>query len=369
MVVPNVSNLRAALPSDSRVRSTIKGTLLFLLVFTLYVAFFAMGLAGSHWWFKLLMGLLTGLSFSVLFVIGHDACHDSLTSSGVLNSILARICFLPSLHPYCTWELGHNRLHHGWTNLKGTDYVYTPLSKAEYDALPAPRRFMERIYRTVWGAGLFYLVEIWWHHLIWPPKHERIKLTKATYLFDISLITGFFIAEWAVVFLASHALSVPEKVFSFFFLIMVPFLFWNWLMAFVTLQHHTHPKVAWFASKEEWNFYNGQVRGTVHVTLPRPLELMFQNILEHTAHHVDPKIPLYKLPQCQKNLEHKFKDDIIIQDGSLFQFASNLKLCRLYDYQRHQWLDFDGKPTTPPIFPASIQPSKMQSHADSHCVA
>jgi omega-6 fatty acid desaturase (delta-12 desaturase) len=340
------------LPEDSRIRSTLMGTSLFLLVLIFYAAFFWAGLVASHWWLKLLMGVLTGLSFSILFVIGHDACHDSLTPSGGLNAIIARICFLPSLHPYSTWELGHNRLHHGWTNLKGVDYVYTPFSKAEFDALPAFRRLMERAYRTAWGAGLFYLVEIWWKHLVWPRKEDWPKLKKQTYIFDLILTTVFFISECGAVLFFSRAASGLETAFNLFSLIILPYLFWNWLMAFVTLQHHTHPKVAWFASKEEWNFFYGQVRGTVHVTLPRPLELMFQNILEHTAHHVDPKIPLYKLTESQKNLERNFKEDITVQNGSIFQFAKNLKLCRLYDYQQHRWLDFDGKPTSESILPA-----------------
>ena len=28
------------------------------------------------------------------------------------------------------------------------------------------------------------------------------------------------------------------------------------------------------------------------------------------------------------------------------QFARTLKTCRLYDFENHRWLDFDGKPTT-----------------------
>ena len=77
---------------------------------------------------KLVFGILIGLSISFLFVIGHDACHDSLTPSHRLNMVLGRLCFLPTLHPFVCWELGHNRLHHGWTNLRGVDYVYTPYS-------------------------------------------------------------------------------------------------------------------------------------------------------------------------------------------------------------------------------------------------
>jgi omega-6 fatty acid desaturase (delta-12 desaturase) len=355
MPVPGIGKLRSVLPEQSRVRSTIKGTSLFLAVLVFYVAFFWIALVVHSWAAKFLLGWLIGLSFSVLFVIGHDACHDSLTPYGALNSVMARIAFLPSLHPYCTWELGHNRLHHGWTNLKGVDYVYTPFSKAEFDALPPVRRFMERVYRTVPGAGLFYLIEIWWRHLILPRPEDWPKLNKRTYAFDIVLVTLFLALEIGLAVFAGNAGSTAERIYSVFCLVIVPYLFWNWVMAFVTLQHHTHPNVAWFDTKEEWNFFNGQIRGTVHLTLPRPIELLFQNILEHTAHHVDPKIPLYNLTVSQKKLEHEFTEDITVQKGSIAQFRDSLRLCQLYDYRQHRWLKFDGTPSTDPIIPAGSQ--------------
>ena len=28
---------------------------------------------------------------------------------------------------------------------------------------------------------------------------------------------------------------------------------------------------------------------------------------------------------------------------------ATMRACKLYDYEKHQWLDFDGIPTAPPI--------------------
>jgi acyl-lipid omega-6 desaturase (Delta-12 desaturase) len=351
MMPPNVNRLRSVLPANSRARSTVKGLVLFSIIFGLYLFSFFLCLTASYWLFRLGLGLMTGLMFSILFVLGHDACHDSLTAHKWLNAVLARLAFLPALHPYCTWELGHNRLHHGWTNLKGVDYVYTPFSKEEFDSLPRRRQLQERIYRTVWGAGFFYLIEIWWNHLIWPRPGDWSKLDKRVYFMDLSLVAGFLLLEISLTVFCSLPYSPVQLLFNLFCFVVLPYLVWNWLMAFITLQHHTNPNVAWFSSKEEWTFFNGQIRGTVHVKLPRLLEILFQNILEHTAHHVDPKIPLYNLPDCQKKLECEFKDSINIQSGSIFHFYKNLQFCQLYDYKQHQWLNFDGQPTTAPFLP------------------
>ena len=72
--------------------------------------------------------LVAALWIARLFVIGHDACHGSYTPNKTLNKWIGRIAFLPSLTPYSLWEIGHNLAHHGFTNLKGRDYVWTPFS-------------------------------------------------------------------------------------------------------------------------------------------------------------------------------------------------------------------------------------------------
>ena len=86
----------------------------------------------ESWWIKMLTSMVAALWIARLFVIGHDACHGSYTPSKTLNKWIGRIAFLPSLTPYSLWEIGHNLAHHGFTNLKGRDYVWTPYSPSEF---------------------------------------------------------------------------------------------------------------------------------------------------------------------------------------------------------------------------------------------
>ncbi len=64
--------------------------------------------------------------------------------------------------PYSLWELGHNLAHHGFTNLKGRDYVWTPYSPHEFARLSWVRRRLEHIYRSGVGQGVYYMIEMWW---------------------------------------------------------------------------------------------------------------------------------------------------------------------------------------------------------------
>ena len=84
--------------------------------------------------------LFNGMFIGTFFIVGHDACHGSLTPFDSVNRVLGRIAFLPSLAPYITWEFAHNRIHHSYTNWRGKDYAWAPFSKEEYDRMPAWRR-------------------------------------------------------------------------------------------------------------------------------------------------------------------------------------------------------------------------------------
>ena len=80
---------------------------------------------------KIILGVVAGFVTGRIFILGHDACHQSFTPNRELNKVLGRIAFLPSLTPYSLWDVGHNVVHHGQTNLKGFDFVWSPSSKAE----------------------------------------------------------------------------------------------------------------------------------------------------------------------------------------------------------------------------------------------
>ena len=97
---------------------------------------------------QVLTGIAAGLVIGRLFILGHDACHQSFTPHRRLNRWLGRLVFMPSLTPYSLWDVGHNVVHHGYTNLKDFDFVWQPLSLESYQRLPAWRQALERAYRS-----------------------------------------------------------------------------------------------------------------------------------------------------------------------------------------------------------------------------
>lgn len=346
-VEPSARELRSLLPPDRRRRSSVIGLCIVAANCACYVTAFYVTFTASHSSVRVLAAVAAGFVIAFMFIVGHDACHGSFVWSRRANRLIARLCFLPSLQPYSSWFLTHNGHHHGWTNLRGRDPAFAPFNKSEFDTLPRHRRWLERFYRTPFGLGVFYFAEVWWRLELFPAPRHRPKDAIA-FALDRLGVAVFAIAQFAVACsLASDSkrdtLMVIVEVMA---LLGISYAVWFWLAGFVTFQQHTHYRVPWFDSAAEWNYYQGQVHCSPHVMFPTWINRLFHNVMDHAAHHVDPQVPLYRLPTTQEALHQVVGGHLHRVSWSVPEMLRVLRRCRLYDYERHQWLNFDGTPTS-----------------------
>ncbi len=295
------------------------------------------------WWAKLLCALVAGFWIGRIFIIGHDACHQSLTPHRKLNKWLGRIAFLPSVSPYSLWDVGHNVVHHGYTNLKGVDFVWAPASEEEYAAMSHGRKWLERVYRSGWAPGLYYINEIWWKKMMFPSK-SAMGTQRKSFFWD-SLLCAVFGVLWACAAVWA-AIATEQSIWAtLLFTWFIPLFFWFSMIGFVVYVHHTHTKVVWHDDKVEWAKAQPFVSTTVHLLFKFKIGALMHHIMEHTAHHVDMSIPLYKLKEAQATLEHMLPERIVIQPFSWSWYFRTARACKLYDFKNKQWLDFKGQPT------------------------
>lgn len=330
-------------------RSTAWALMLVLLDMVLLAMTVAVVVLARHPLIQAAAGAVAGLVIGRLFILGHDACHQSLTAHRTLNRWIGRIVFLPSLTPYSLWEVGHNVVHHGYTNLKGFDFVWQPHSLEEYRALPGWRRMLERVYRSGWAPWLYYLVEIWWARMFFPSR-AAMPSRRAVFTADGLLVTGFA-ALWAAGLVGAASVTHQSAAWLLFVGFALPFLVWNGMIGFVVYVHHTHPGIAWYEDKARWAASQPFVSTTVHLTFRSAMGTVLHHIMEHTAHHVDMSVPLYRLKKAQALLEAKMPGAIVIQPFSWRWYADTVKRCKLYDFQAGCWTDFSGRPTLPVAAP------------------
>ena len=355
---------RANLPGKFRQKSLLRAGVPLFVAAVGYIACMVGAVWMPTYWGRTLSLSIVPMMIGSLFVLGHDAAHNSLTPYSWLNRLLARLVLLPAWHPYTSWVYAHNTLHHGGTNLRGEHPDFVPLTKEEYDGLPRWRQLVERIYRSPLGPGCSYVVGFFFGYILFPPK-DHLPPQRRQFELDRLLVFAFFGLQVLGMYLLAcrmKGLFWPPLPYAISQVTFAWFL-WVQFMGFVSYIQHTHPQLAWYDDPKEWSFYHVQLKSSTHVVFPHPIERLMNNIMDHAAHHIDPAIPLYHLPQSQRLLEQSCEEHAAVIPWSPRQYLELCRVCKLYDFQRHCWTDFEGNVTSQTglsdlVFPAGKVPEE-----------
>ena len=321
----------AAIPSECYARPAWKACAYIARAWVLFVISVALLLRVDHPVALLPLWLFSGLAIGGLFVLGHDAAHGALFDSPRLCRAVGRLLLLPSLHAYEPWVVGHNRLHHGHTGSRGIDFVWHPLTRAEYENLPALGRFVHRLEWMPGGAGLYYLRAVWWQRMmrLVPPARLRAAFRR-----DRLIVWGYVVTMCAL----TGWMSVK--------VVVIPWLVWNLLIGTTVYLHHIGPDLPWHQGRRH-QALQAQVDVTTNYHLPVWLNLFWQNIFIHVPHHIDPRIPFHALPRAAAALVPVLGPAVRDRTLRLADYVRIARRCKLYDFDHNVWTTYAGPTNSP----------------------
>jgi omega-6 fatty acid desaturase (delta-12 desaturase) len=209
--------------------------------------------------------------------------------------------------------------------------------------LPDWRQALERFYRSGFGFWAYYGIEIWWRKMMFPSVRE-MPVRRPSHTRDCLLVTVFGVA-WVAGLLGLAVTTGQSPVVIVLCGFVIPMFFWYLLMGAVVYFQHTNPRVAWYEDTAEWEATREGLSGTVLITFPKHLGRIMNNIMEHPAHHLDVRIPLYEIESAQ----HALDDQPTGARTQAFTWAfvvDCVRRCKLYDYAEHRWTDFAGEFTS-----------------------
>jgi len=294
----------------------------------------------DRWWALIVLWPLAGLGVAGLFVLGHDASHGAFVESRRVNRVIARLCMAPSIHVEAAWDLGHNRVHHGYTTRQGFDFVWHPSTVEDYRALGRLGRLRHRFEWSWLGSGAYYLRTVWWEKM-WrfnPSGKRRGDIVRDKLV--LASAVAAVVATLAVVGALTGGLIglvwLPVK------LVVVPFLLFLQIIGWTVYVHHVAPDIRWW-TKREWSQFNGQMESTTVMRLPRIVNrLWFHNIFVHVPHHVDTRIPFHQLPAAAAAIDEAYPDTVRSLRWSLRDYLGATRACKLYDFDAGTWLPYDA---------------------------
>ena len=122
--------------------------------------------------------------------------------------------------------------------------------------------------------------------------------------------------------------------------VILPFVVFTYFISLIVYLHHTHPEIPFFDLKQDWCHSIGLVYCSTIIRTSRLTEMFLHNIMIHTPHHVDIRIPFYNLKKAYADLKETYGDYILEYRFSWRRVARIFKKCKLYDFESKQWLTF-----------------------------
>jgi omega-6 fatty acid desaturase (delta-12 desaturase) len=242
------------------------------------------------WWAGLLFVIPAAGFLTRVFLIQHDCGHGAFFPSKAANDWTGRILGILTLTPYAYWRQTH-AIHHatsGHLDRRVAGAIDT-FTVEEYRAMSPARRFLYRAYRhplTQFGLGPTFVFFI--QHRV------PVDLMKAGWGPWSSVMgTNLAIAVSAAV--AGSLLGWGPFLIVHFLTVALAASLGVWLFYVQHQFEDTH-----WSRQGRWQRDEAALHGSSYYDLPTPLRWLTANIGVHHVHHVDSRIPFYRLGEVLK---------------------------------------------------------------------
>lgn len=222
-----------------------------------------------------------------IFIIQHDCGHGSFFASKRANVIVGQLCSVITLTPFTNWARQHSMHHSNWNNLdrrKGNDLYSTCLTVREYKALTRWKRTLYRLPRHPLIANLLLppLVFVVLYRLPFGTPRTWKRERRSVWLTNAALAAMFgtlvLLLGWQEVLLVHLPIMVVASIVGV------------WLFS---LQHRF--ETTRWTRRADWNPSDASIQGSSWFALPRALHWLTGNIGFHHIHHLNPRVPSYRL--------------------------------------------------------------------------
>ena len=238
--------------------------------------------------FTLLLALPTAAFLIRLFIIQHDCGHGAFLKSARVSNAIGFVIGVFTLTPYHYWRKVHAMHHASSGNLerRGFGDVDT-LTVREYLARGRWRRLAYRLYRNplvMFGVGptFEFVIKHRFPTLV-PPAWKRERLS--------ILLTDLALAGT----IAFMALTIGLRRFL---MVQIPVtLVASTLGVWLFYVQHQFQDTYW-EHEAAWDYVAAGIQGSSYYALPKVLQWLTGNIGLHHIHHLNSRIPNYRLQQA-----------------------------------------------------------------------
>ncbi len=237
-----------------------------------------------HWILKLSCSICAGFVIVRLFVIYHDYLHKAILEKSVLATILFTIFGFYVLAPKGIWGASHDYHHKHNSKLFSASIGSYPIyTKQKFDKCSKSEKFHYLFIRHPLTITFGYIFAFMYGMCIKSMINRFSKNLDSFFglLFHITyqaLIFYFFgFNTWLLACLIPHFISGGIGAYLFY-------------------AQHNFPGVT-FVGNEDWTYEGAALDSSSYLKLNKVLSWATANIGYHHVHHLNSRIPFYRLPE------------------------------------------------------------------------
>jgi omega-6 fatty acid desaturase (delta-12 desaturase) len=315
-------NIKVKITAAPRSAESVMHTLITMVPF---FAVLAVLVLLDHWLAYVVLVPLGSLFLLRSFILQHDCGHQALFNNRKANNILGSFIGIFTFTPYYYWKREHF-LHHassGNLDKRGHGDIQT-LTVEEYEKLSKWGKFGYRCYRNpliMLGLGpvYYFFIKVRFPFII--PRGRKLEKWSIVWtdlgIAALLLLLGLLDVRLIFLYLVIDALAAAMGILLFY------------------VQHQFED--AYWVNSRQWDYSSAAIRGSSFLKLPAFLDWITGYISHHHLHHLNPKIPFYKLKSIMAANGR-------LQEPVTIKLRDMLKLFRLklWDEKLEKMIPFSG---------------------------
>jgi omega-6 fatty acid desaturase (delta-12 desaturase) len=233
---------------------------------------------------KAICSILAGLLLIRMFIIYHDYLHHAILTRSPGAEVIMTIFGMYMLSPSSIWKRSHDHHHNHNSKLFSASIGSYPIvTKKKYQEMSPIDKFTYLAIRHPITIALGYLfmfiIGMCLRSFISNPRKHLDSL--------IALILHFTVAVLLFVFVGWQA---------WFFMFFLPFLIAFGLGSYLFYAQHNFPNVEFYENKD-WVYEKAALASSSFMKMNPVMAWFTGNIGYHHIHHLNSKIPFYRLPE------------------------------------------------------------------------
>lgn len=249
----------------------------------------AIAVSNLPWGLRLAASVVAGLVGVRLFIIYHDYQHGAILGDSWMANFVMTLYGVIALNPPSVWNRSHDHHHKHNSKTFGANIGSYPIMTTHaYASASSAERFAYAVSRHPLTIALGYFTVFLWGMCLRPflQNPKRHFDGGLAILVNVGLTASLAIAGLDVMLLG----------------MIVPLMVAAALGAYLFYAQHNYP-AAKLKPRSEWSHVEAALHSSCFIMMGPAMSWLTGNIGYHHVHHLNARIPFYRLPEAMAALK------------------------------------------------------------------